>query len=71
MPLIAAPLNLELRIEKVAADDKTRRHLESLGLIAGSKLTALSFSAGNVIVRIRESRLALNRQLAAKITVTV
>ncbi len=69
MPLIVAPTGKDLRVTKVAADDKTRRHLENLGILTGATIVTLSESNGNVILKIKDGRLALDRQLAMKIFV--
>ena len=69
MPLIVAPTGKDLRVTKVAADDKTRRHLENLGILTGATIVPLSESNGNVILKIKDGRLALDRQLAMKIFV--
>ena len=66
MPLIMAPMGKELKILKVAVDEKTKRHLENLGILAGSTITALSQNSGNVV---KDGRLALNKEIAMKILV--
>ena len=69
MPLIVAPTGKDLRVTKASADEKTRRHLENLGILTGAKIVTLSESNGNVILKIKDGRLALDRQLAMKIFV--
>ncbi|PWM74581.1 MAG: ferrous iron transport protein A [Bacillota bacterium] len=69
MPLTVAPLNREVKVLKVLAEEKTKRHLENLGVLAGERLTVLSVVGGNVICMVKQSRLALDRQLAVKIFV--
>ncbi len=68
MPLVIAPLNQELRVIKILADEKTKKHLESLGITINSTLKVLS-SQGNIIVSLKEGRLALDSTLATKIIV--
>ena len=68
MPLVIAPLNQELRVIKILADEKTKKHLESLGITINSSLKVLS-SQGNIIVSLKEGRLALDSTLATKIIV--
>lgn len=70
MPLTLAPADQQLRIIKVLADDKTKKHLESLGITINSTLTILSHSGGSIICKIKDGRLALDRTLATKILVS-
>ena len=56
-------------VVRVAADPKTRRHLQNLGIMTGAELTPLSFSEGNMIVRVHDSRIALDSNLAQSIIV--
>jgi len=69
MPLLFAPIGKELKIHKICSDIKTRRHLENLGFISGQSITALYSCGGNMIIKIKDGRLALNREIASKILV--
>lgn len=69
MPIFAAPVGVELKVTKILADEKTKRHLENLGILAGSNVTLISQSNGNIIVKIKDGRIAINKQLAMKILV--
>ena len=70
MPLIIAPENVELRIVKVlVSDEKTKRHLENLGILTNSIITILSRQHGDIIVKVKDGRLALNKETADKIHV--
>ncbi|MBP5342338.1 ferrous iron transport protein A [bacterium] len=69
MPLLNAPLNTELRIIKILVDEKTKRHLENLGILVNAKITILSLSEGNAIIKVKNGRLALNKSTALKIFV--
>ena len=69
MPLVIAPVNCELRIIKVLADEKVKKHLESLGIVINEKITLLSKTSGSVICVIKDGRLALDRNIASKILV--
>lgn len=71
MPILLAPLNTELTVVKLALDDKTKKHLENLGITINSKLILLSSEGGTAIVVIKEARYALDRQIASKIMVSV
>lgn len=69
MPIIIAPIDTELSIVKVLVDEKTKKHLESLGVSIGGKITIISSNGGNVIAIVKGVRLALNRDVASKILV--
>ncbi len=69
MPIVIAPLDTELTIKKVLVDEKTKKHLESLGLVVGGKLSIISTHGGNVICIVKGVRLALNNDVAKKILV--
>lgn len=71
MPIVFAPQGENLRVIRVLADDKTKKHLENLGITIGAELTVLSVSGGSVIVMVKDSRLALDKGVASKILVAV
>ena len=60
MPLVIAPLDRELVIKKVLLDDKTKKHLESLGVVTGGKITIISVHGGNVICIVMKFCVRLN-----------
>ena len=68
MPLIFAPVERTLKVIKIMADDKTKKHLENLGITINSDLQILN-SGSSVIVLIKATRLALDSGLASKIFV--
>jgi len=67
--LVIAPINQELRIIKILCNDKTRKHLESLGITINSVITVLSSTGGNVVLKVKEGRLALDSTIATGIVV--
>ena len=69
MPLIIAPINNQFKIVKILLDPKTKKHLESLGIVVNETITVLSKTNGNVICSIKEGRLALDKDIATKILV--
>ena len=69
MPIALAPINTELKVVRVLADDKTKKHLESLGILVNSSLTIISSVNGGVVVAVKEGRLALDHSIASKILV--
>ena len=69
MPLVIAPLNTKLKVIKILLDDKTKKHLESLGITIDCELTLLDNTNGNVILMVKDGRLALDKNIATKILV--
>ena len=69
MPIVLAPLNTDLRIVKILATDKLKKHLESLGITIDATIRVLSQSGGNVICIVKDGRLALDHDIASKILV--
>lgn len=69
MPLTMAPAGRELKIVKVLAEEAVKHHLENLGILAGENISVLSASGGNVILLVKNGRLAINKDLAVKILV--
>lgn len=69
MPIFLAPLNTDIRVIKVLTDEKTKKHLESLGITINSSLRVLSSNNGGVVVAVKEGRLALDKNISSKIFV--
>ena len=70
MPLVIAPVDTELKIIKVLIqEENVKKHLESLGIAANQNITVLQVTNGNVIVKVKDGRLALDKHVAAKIVV--
>ena len=69
MPLSMAGLGEHFLIKKVSGKEETRRFLENLGFVAGAEVAVVSEIAGNVIVQVRDSRVAISREMAQKIIV--
>lgn len=67
MPLLLAPMNQELTIQAVNGDEKVKKHLESLGIVKDAKILILSQEKGGIIVKINNSRLALDSKIASSI----
>ena len=56
-------------IKRITGKEEVRRFLESLGFVEGSEVTLLSKNGGNIIVKIRESRVAISKEMANRIMV--
>ncbi|MCI5669329.1 MAG: ferrous iron transport protein A [Oscillospiraceae bacterium] len=69
MPLILANPGEQNIIKKVGGSPDTRKFLEKLGFVAGGTVTVISEISGNVIVNVKESRVAVSKEMAQKIMV--
>lgn len=69
MPLTLANSGEELIIRKIGGNDETRRFLEGLGFVVGGNVTIVSEMSGNVIVKVKESRVAVSREMAQRVMV--
>ena len=69
MPLILADLGEEAVIKRVGGSPEMKKHLEDMGFVAGGTVTVLNTIGGNLIVKIKESRVAISREMAQKIMV--
>ena len=69
MPIVMAPVNRELKIVKIIADEKVKKHLENLGVMINGEITVLSSSGGTVVCKIKDGRIALDGNLSTKIFV--
>ncbi|MBS1415795.1 MAG: ferrous iron transport protein A [Clostridia bacterium] len=70
MPIAVAPTGQKMKILKILTDEKTKKHLENLGLTVNSEITVLTKSGGSVICLVKEGRLALDGGLVTKIFVS-
>ena len=69
MPLTMVNSGEENEIKRVGGKKETRRFLENLGFVQGAKVTVVSQIGGNVIVNVKESRVAIGKDMANKIMV--
>ncbi len=69
MPLILADTGEETVIKRVGGSPEMKKHLEDLGFTVGGSVTVMNTIGGNLIVKIKESRVAISREMAAKIMV--
>ena len=69
MPLTLAAVGEENRIKMVGGKPEVRKHLENLGFVAGGNVTVISVLGGNVIVNVKEARVAVSREMAQKIMI--
>lgn len=69
MPLTMLQVGETIEIKKVGGKEDTRRFLENLGFVTGGLVTVVSEIGGNLIVNVKESRVAINKEMANKIIV--
>lgn len=69
MPLTVAPTDCDLKIVKIVAEDKLKKHLENLGITPGAVIRMLSASGGSVICMIKDCKLAIDSNLSSHIFV--
>ena len=69
MPLCLAQRGEENIIGKIGGSPEMKKHLEDLGFVVGSGVTVVNTLAGNVIVNIKNSRVAISEEMARKIMI--
>lgn len=69
MPLTFAVIGEENIIRKIGGKQEVRAHLETLGFNVGGAVTVLNTIGGNVIVKVKESRIAISKEMAQRIIV--
>ena len=69
MPLNYAEIDSLQIIKKIGGTSEVKKHLENLGFSVGGEIKIVSALGGNVIVKVKESRVALSDELARKIMV--
>ena len=69
MPLTLANVGEENMIQRVGGKPEVRKHLENLGFVPGSTVRIVTTLGGNLIVQVKEARVAVSREMAQKIMV--
>ena len=69
MPLALANVGEENTIKKIGGSPEVKKHLENLGFVVGGHVTIITTQAGNVIVNVKEARIAVSEEMARKIMV--
>ena len=69
MPLTLAEVVEENIIKKIGGKQDVKAHLENLGFVVGGAVTVISTMGGNVIVNVKESRIAISKEMAQRIMV--
>ncbi len=69
MPLTLAGVGEENVIKRISGQSEVKKHLEALGFVIGGNIRVVSEFGGNVIVNVKESRIAISREMANKIMI--
>lgn len=69
MPLSLAGMGEENTIKKIGGNPEVKKHLENLGFVVGGTVKVISTLGGNVIVNVKEARVAISEEMARKIMV--
>ena len=69
MPLTLASAWEENIIKKIGGKPDVKKHLENLGFVVGGNVTVITQMGGNVIVNVKEARIAISREMAQKIMI--
>ena len=69
MPLTLANVGESNIIRRVGGGPETKKHLEDMGFVAGGTVTVVSMIGGNVIVNVKEARVAVSEEMARKIMI--
>lgn len=69
MPLTFAEVGEENIIKKIGGKPEIKAHLENLGFVVGGAVTVINTIGGNVIVNVKEARIAISKEMAQKIMI--
>lgn len=69
MPLTMVKEGTVTSIVRIGGKEEVRRHLENMGFVPGASITVVSVNNGNVIVNVKEARVAISKEMANKIMV--
>ena len=69
MPLMFAQVGEENIIKKIGGSPEVKKHLENLGFVVGGTVKVVNALGGNVIVNVKESRVAISEEMAKKIMI--
>ncbi len=69
MPLTLAAVGEDNTIKKIGGSPEVRQHLENLGFVVGGNVKVINALAENVIVNVKETRVAISEEMARKIMI--
>ena len=67
MPLSMAEIGEKKRVIKVGGKDEVRRFLQNLGFVEGAEITVVSELSGNMIINVKDTRIAIDKSMANRI----
>ena len=67
MPLTLAALGQDYIIKRIGGNPDVRAHLQNLGFVSGATVTVVSSMGGNLIVNVKNARIAISKEMAQKI----
>lgn len=67
MPLSMADTGQILRVQRISGSDEVKQHLSVLGFVVGEEISVVNKNGGNLIVNVKDSRIALDKSLANRI----
>ncbi len=69
MPLVFAKAGEVNKIKKIGGKDETKNFLNKLGFIEGGEITVITENAGNLIVNVKDTRVAISKEMANRIII--
>ena len=69
MPIALANVGEPMIVKRIGGSPEVKKHLENLGFVVGGNVTVLTSLGGNIIVNVKESRVAISEEMARKIMV--
>lgn len=69
MPLIFSNIGQTVKVTKILGCDKSRKHILNMGLIEGNQIEIVSFLNGDMIVKIKDTKIAISKEMASRIHV--
>ena len=69
LPLSLVDVGVENNIKKIGGTPEVKKHLENLGFVVGGNVSVITAMGGNVIVNVKEARVAISEEMARKIMV--
>lgn len=69
MPLTFAETGTDYVVKRIGGKPEVRKHLENLGFVVGSGVSVINTIGGNVIVKVKEARVAISQEMAQKIMI--
>lgn len=69
MPLTLAVAGEENTVKRIGGNPQVKKHLENLGFVPGSTVSVITAINGNIIVQVKEARIAISKEMAQKIMI--